>query len=78
MAILSFPWLSSTERRRLYRWISTTKENCDLSIGGSCRCWKTARNGEKRRQAATSLSIGGSLRRSIPATVAAEANRKWN
>ncbi|CAN6994754.1 unnamed protein product [Brassica rapa subsp. trilocularis] len=72
MAIPSFPWLSLTERRRLYRWGSATKEN----RGGSCRCLKTARNVEKRRQTATSLSIGDSLRRSIPATVAAEANRK--
>ncbi|CDY43327.1 BnaC03g58990D [Brassica napus] len=57
MAILSFPWLSSTERRRLYRWISTTKENCDLSIGGSCRCWKTARNGDRRRHLPLSVAL---------------------
>ncbi|KAF3511477.1 hypothetical protein F2Q69_00002003 [Brassica cretica] len=41
-------WLSSTERRELYWWSSVTKENRDLSIGGSSRPWETARNGEKR------------------------------
>ncbi|KAF2620621.1 hypothetical protein F2Q68_00041780 [Brassica cretica] len=41
-------WLLSTERRELYWCSSATKENCDLSIGGSSRPWETARNGEKR------------------------------
>ena len=39
-------WFSSTERRRLYRWVSATKENRDLSIGSSSRPWKMARNGD--------------------------------
>ncbi|KAF3541233.1 hypothetical protein F2Q69_00024642 [Brassica cretica] len=38
--------------------------------------FSTLENGEKRQEKATSYSIGGSLRRSIPETVAAEANRK--
>ncbi|KAF3544960.1 hypothetical protein DY000_02002248 [Brassica cretica] len=38
-------WLSSTERRELYWWSSATKENRDLSIGGSSRPWETARKG---------------------------------
>ncbi|KAF3497696.1 hypothetical protein DY000_02056633 [Brassica cretica] len=37
-------WLLSTERRELYWCSSATKENCDLSIGGSSRPWETARN----------------------------------
>ncbi|KAF2580035.1 hypothetical protein F2Q68_00001745 [Brassica cretica] len=40
------PWISSTERRELYWWSSVTKENRDLSIGGSSRPWETARNGD--------------------------------
>ncbi|KAH0850665.1 hypothetical protein HID58_095347 [Brassica napus] len=51
-------------------------ENHDLSIGGSSRPWKTAKNGEKRRETVIYLSIGGSLTRSIPDTVAVEPNRK--
>ncbi|KAL0668930.1 hypothetical protein Bca4012_031634 [Brassica carinata] len=38
--------------------------------------FSTLGNGEKRRETVTSLSIGGSLTRSIPDTVAAEPNRK--
>ncbi|KAG2287558.1 hypothetical protein Bca52824_047162 [Brassica carinata] len=40
--------------------------------------FSTLGNGEKRRETVTSLSIGGSLTRSIPDTVAAEPNRKVN
>ncbi|KAF3575842.1 hypothetical protein DY000_02032126 [Brassica cretica] len=40
--------------------------------------FSTLGNGEKRRETVTSLSIGGSLTRSIPDTVAAEPNRKRN
>ncbi|KAL0652990.1 hypothetical protein Bca4012_095681 [Brassica carinata] len=69
-------WLLSTERRELYWCSSATKENHDLSIGGSSRPWKTAKNGEKRRETVIYLSIGGSLTRSIPDTVAVEPNRK--
>ncbi|KAF2565344.1 hypothetical protein F2Q68_00026359 [Brassica cretica] len=38
--------------------------------------FSTLGNGEKRRETVTSLSIGGSLTRFIPDTVAAEPNRK--
>ncbi|KAF2611894.1 hypothetical protein F2Q70_00007452 [Brassica cretica] len=61
------------------------RRNGDGSIGVSRRRRKTATflsvallDFGKRRETVTSVSISGSLRRSIPATVAAEANRKWN
>ncbi|WZZ82255.1 hypothetical protein YC2023_102827 [Brassica napus] len=69
-------WAEEKDNPELYWCSSATKENHDLSIGGSSRPWKTAKNGEKRRETVIYLSIGGSLTRSIPDTVAVEPNRK--
>ncbi|RID41290.1 hypothetical protein BRARA_J01263 [Brassica rapa] len=66
MAILSSRGLLSAKWRRFYRWVSATKGNRDVSIGGCHRPRKTP----------TSRSIGGSLRRVSTASLAAEVNRK--
>ncbi|KAG2258663.1 hypothetical protein Bca52824_077957 [Brassica carinata] len=63
-------WLLSTERRELYWCSSATKENHDLSIGGSSRPWKTA----AAAKAVIYLSIGS--RHVIWDLVAVEPNRK--
>ncbi|KAF2555846.1 hypothetical protein F2Q68_00014837 [Brassica cretica] len=62
------------------------RRNGESSIGGARRRRKTATFlsvalldlGKRRETAVTSLSIGGSLTRSIPDTVAAELNQKWD